>query len=190
MLDFSRQFGPIREEILDAIAHVCDSQHFILGPRVAAFETAAAAACGSSAAIGCASGTDALWLALAAAGIGDSTSSLPAGLQPHTVITSPFSFFATASAILRAGARPLFADIDPRTFNLSPESVAEVLRSQPGQNVKAILPVHLYGQCADWDGFTALERDHPGLLLLEDAAQAFGATWNNQIGRASCRERV
>ena len=180
MLDFSRQFGSIRQEILDAIAQVCDSQHFILGPRVAAFETAAAVACASSSAIGCASGTDALWLALAAAGIGDSTSSLPAGLQPHTVITSPFSFFASASAILRAGARPLFADIDPRTFNLSPESVAEVLRTRAGENVKAVLPVHLYGQCADWDAFAALQRDHPRLLLIEDAAQAFGSTWRDR----------
>jgi dTDP-4-amino-4,6-dideoxygalactose transaminase len=180
MLDFSRQFAPLRQEILDAITQVCDSQHFILGPHVDAFEAVAAAACGSSFAVGCASGTDALWLALAAAGVGNSTSGSPAGGQSDAVITSPFSFFATASAILRAGARPLFADIDPRTFNLSPESVAEVLRSQPGQNVKAILPVHLYGQCADWDGFTALERDHPGLLLLEDAAQAFGATWSGR----------
>jgi dTDP-4-amino-4,6-dideoxygalactose transaminase len=93
------------------------------------------------------------------------------------VITTPFSFFATASSILRAGARPLFADIDPRTFNLSPSSVAEVLTSPEGKNVKAILPVHLYGQCADWDAFAALQRDHPGLLLIEDAAQAFGASW-------------
>jgi dTDP-4-amino-4,6-dideoxygalactose transaminase len=95
------------------------------------------------------------------------------------VITTPFSFFATASSILRAGARPLFADIDPCTFNLSPQSVAEVLRSHAGQNVKAVLPVHLYGQCADWDGFSALQRDHPGLLLIEDAAQAYGAAWTS-----------
>jgi dTDP-4-amino-4,6-dideoxygalactose transaminase len=180
MLDFSRQFSSIRQEILEAIAQVCDSQHFILGPRVAAFETAAAIACASSSAIGCASGTDALWLALAAAGIGDSTSSVHAGLHPDAVITSPFSFFASASAILRAGARPLFADIDPRTFNLSPESVAEVLHTRARENVKAVLPVHLYGQCADWDAFAALQRDHPQLLLIEDAAQAFGAIWRGR----------
>src|ERR1035437_4825475 len=180
MLDFSRQFGPIREEILDAIAHVCDSQHFILGPRVAAFETAAAAACGSSAAIGCASGTDALWLALAAAGIGDSTSSAPPGVRSCVVVTSPFSFFASSSAILRAGARPLFADIDPRTFNPSPESVAEVLRTPLGWNVKAVLPIHLYGQCADFDALASLQGDHPQLLMIEDAAQAFGATWQGR----------
>src|ERR1700678_350443 len=117
MLDLSRQFAPLRQEILEAIGQACDSQHFILGPHVADFETAAAAACAIPHAIGCASGTDALWLALAASGIGST----------HAVITTPFSFFASASAILRAGARPLFADIDPHTFNLSPTSVAELL---------------------------------------------------------------
>ena len=181
MLDFARQFAPLRQEILAAIARVCDSQHFILGPQVAAFEKAAATVCTARFAIGCASGTDALWLALAAAGIGDSTASTRSGNKPDAVVTTPFSFFATASSILRAGARPIFADIDPRTFNLSPDSVAELLRDPHGPaanaNVKAVLPVHLYGQCADWDGFSALQRDHPGLLLIEDAAQAFGATW-------------
>jgi dTDP-4-amino-4,6-dideoxygalactose transaminase len=178
MLDFSRQYGSLRQEILDAIALVCDSQHFILGPLVTAFETAAASASSSSFAVGCASGTDALWLALAAAGIGDSTSCARNRAAPDTVITSPFSFFASASAILRAGARPLFADIDPRTFNLSPDSVAELLHRESSQRVKAILPVHLYGQCVDWDAFATLARERPGLVLIEDAAQAFGATWN------------
>jgi dTDP-4-amino-4,6-dideoxygalactose transaminase len=180
MLDFSRQFTPLRQEILDAIARVCDSQSFILGPQVASFETDAAAACVASFAIGCASGTDALWLALAAGGIGTSTSGAPTPYLPDAVITSPFSFFASASAILRAGARPLFADIDPQTFNLSPDSVAGLLRSNQGKSVKAVLPVHLYGQCANWDGFAELQRDRPQLFLLEDAAQAFGATWNGR----------
>jgi dTDP-4-amino-4,6-dideoxygalactose transaminase len=183
MLDFFRQFSPLRQEILAAITTVCDSQHFILGPEVAAFEAAAAAACSVRFAIGCASGTDALWLALATAGIGDSTASTRSGNKPDAVVTTPFSFFATASSILRAGARPIFADIDPRTFNLSPNSVAELLRDPHGSaanaNVKAVLPVHLYGQCADWDGFSALQRVHPGLRLIEDAAQAFGATWTS-----------
>jgi dTDP-4-amino-4,6-dideoxygalactose transaminase len=187
MLDFSRQYTSLRQEVLSALTAVCDSQRFILGPQVAAFEKAAAAACAARHAIGCASGTDALWLALAASGVGDSTASTRPGapsiaassrwVGSDAVITTPFSFFATASSILRAGARPLFADIDPRTFNLSPSSVAEVLTSPEGKNVKAILPVHLYGQCADWDAFAALQRDHPGLLLIEDAAQAFGASW-------------
>jgi dTDP-4-amino-4,6-dideoxygalactose transaminase len=190
MLDIARQFAPLRGEILDAIARVCDSQQFILGPQVAAFEEDVATACAARFAVGCASGSDALWLAMAAAGIGDSSSAGAPCLDSETwvstdaIVTTPFSFFATASSILRAGARPLFADIDPRTFNLSPDLVAELLRDPHGPvanaNVKAVLPVHLYGQCADWDGFAALQRDHPGLLLIEDAAQAFGATWNGR----------
>jgi len=180
MLDFSRQFAPLRAEILQAIAQVCDSQSFILGPRVAAFEAAAAAACHARYGIGCASGTDALWLALAAAEIGDSTAATSHTDPPDAVITTPFSFFASASCILRAGARPIFADIDPQTFNLSPTTVAELLRSPIGDNVKAILPVHLYGQCADFDAFNTLRQGRPDLLLIEDAAQAFGAAWNGR----------
>jgi dTDP-4-amino-4,6-dideoxygalactose transaminase len=183
MLDLARQFGPIREQILAAIAQVCDSQQFILGPQVAGFEAAAAAVCGVPHAVGCASGTDALWLALAAAmrtTIDTPSPSVRAWTSAPAVITTPFSFFASASAILRAGARPLFADIDPRTFNLSPDSVAELLRSPDCRPVKAILPVHLYGQCADWDALSALtqsDQANPRLVLIEDAAQAFGATW-------------
>jgi dTDP-4-amino-4,6-dideoxygalactose transaminase len=167
MLDFSRQFAGIRKELLDAIEAVCTSQQFILGPQVASFEQAAAAACAVPHAIGCASGTDAIWLALAAANIGPG----------DAVITTPFSFFASVSAILRCGAQPLLADIDPTTFNLSAAATEEVLRSHKGTKVKAILPVHLYGQCADWDAFTDLKQ-RQNLLLIEDAAQAFGATWN------------
>jgi dTDP-4-amino-4,6-dideoxygalactose transaminase len=167
MLDFSRQFATLRQEILDSIEAVCNSQHFILGPQVTSFEQAAAAACAVPHAIGCASGTDAIWLALAAANVGPG----------DAVITTPFSFFATVSAILRCGATPLLADIDPATFNLSPTAVAAVLSTPTARNVKAILPVHLYGQCADWDAFTALKQNR-SLLLIEDAAQAFGATWN------------
>ncbi len=167
MLDFSRQFAGIRQELLAAIEDVCTSQRFILGPQVASFEKAAAAACAVPHAVGCASGTDAIWLALAAANIGPG----------DAVITTPFSFFATVSAILRCGAQPLLADIDPATFNLSAAAVEKVLQSSTGANVKAILPVHLYGQCADWDAFTKLKQRY-NRLLVEDAAQAFGATWN------------
>ena len=167
MLDFSRQFAQIREEVLSVIEDVCNSQQFILGPKVTSFEQAAAIACGVPHAIGCASGTDALWLAISAAGIGPG----------DAVITSPFSFFATASSILRRGARPIFADIDPLTFNLSADAVEEAMESAAGANVKAVLPVHLYGQCADWDAFVRLKQKH-NLLLIEDAAQAFGAAWN------------
>jgi dTDP-4-amino-4,6-dideoxygalactose transaminase len=168
MLDFSRQFASIRQELLDAIESVCTSQRFILGPQVTSFEQAAAQACAVPHAIGCASGTDAIWLALAAANIGPG----------DAVITTPFSFFASVSAILRCGAQPLLADIDPATFNLSAEATEDLIRSHKGMKIKAILPVHLYGQCADWDAFTSLKQRHGDLLLIEDAAQAFGATWN------------
>jgi dTDP-4-amino-4,6-dideoxygalactose transaminase len=183
MLEFRRDYAPLREEILAAIARVCDSQRFILGPEVASFEAAAAHACGTTHAIGCSSGTDALWLCMAALEIGSSStplrSSLSALQKPaatEAVITTPFSFFASVSSILRAGAKPLLADIDPLTFNLSPGSVAAVLRHHPAA---AIMPVHLYGQCADMDAFAALAATH-SLKLIEDAAQAFGATWNGK----------
>ena len=163
MLDFSREFAEIREEVLTAITSVCDSQRFILGPEVSRFEDAAAAACGVSFAIGCASGTDALWLALAALNVGAGDS----------VITTPFSFFATVSSILRAGAKPVLADIDERTFNLSPDAVMGVLGKG---RIAAVMPVHLYGQCADMTVFTAMAKER-GMKLVEDAAQAFGAKW-------------
>ena len=165
MLDLERQFLPLRDELLTAITRVCDGQHFVLGPEVGSFERAAAAVLGVAHAAGCASGTDALWLAMAAAGVS----------QGDAVVTSPFSFFSTVSSILRCGAKPLLADIDPLTFNLSPEAVAGVIDSAEN-DVRAILPVHLYGQCADWDGFSALATAG-GMLLIEDAAQAFGARW-------------
>jgi dTDP-4-amino-4,6-dideoxygalactose transaminase len=168
MLDFSREYARIREEVLAAIAAVCDSQRFILGPEVGRFEEAAAAACGVPFAIGCASGTDALWLALAALNIGPGNS----------VITTPFSFFATVSSILRSGAKPLLVDIDERTFNLSPHCVQETLAETPNRDrITAIMPVHLYGQCADMTALTAISGEY-SLKIIEDAAQAFGASWN------------
>jgi len=167
MLDFSREYSHIREEVLAAIAAVCDSQRFILGPEVSSFETAAAEACGASFGIGCASGTDALWLCLAALGHDNG----------DAIITTPFSFFATASSILRSDCKPVLADIDPQTFNLSPDSVAEVIRKVSTGITGAIMPVHLYGQCADMDAFQSL-ADEFNVHLVEDAAQAFGASWN------------
>jgi dTDP-4-amino-4,6-dideoxygalactose transaminase len=166
MLDLKRQYGPLHQELLDAVSRVLATQQFILGEPVAAFEKAAAEQLGVAHAIGCSSGTDALWLALDAAGIetGDA------------VVTTPFSFFASVSAILRAGATPVLADIDPVTFNLDPEAVGAVLKSPQPTPIRAILPVHLYGQCADWDGFARLGEQF-GLKLIEDAAQAWGAEW-------------
>ena len=147
---------------------MCASQHYVLGPEVEEFERAMADFCGAREAVGCSSGTDALWLALAAAGV-----------QPgDRVLTTPFSFFASASAIVRAGARPVFADIEPGTFNLDPMKAREILRSGGQAKTRALLPVHLYGQCADIDAFQQL-ADEFRLVMIEDAAQAIGATWIN-----------
>jgi dTDP-4-amino-4,6-dideoxygalactose transaminase len=167
MLDLKRQYRPLHQELVDAVGHVLETQQFILGEPVAAFERAAAEQLGVAHAIGCSSGTDALWLALAAAGIGPG----------DTVLTTPFSFFASVSCILRAGATPVLADIEPATFNLDPKAVEAVLTSPRGAEVKAILPVHLYGQCADWTAFWHLGKKY-GVKLIEDAAQAWGADWN------------
>jgi dTDP-4-amino-4,6-dideoxygalactose transaminase len=169
MLDLQRQYEQVGAEVLAAVGRVCASQHYILGSEVEAFERELADFCGARDAVGCASGTDALWLALAAAGV-----------QPGDhVLTSPFSFFASASAIVRAGARPVFADIDPHTFNLDPTHVESFLRSARRDKLRALLPVHLYGQCADMDAFQYL-ADEFHLSLIEDAAQAIGARWGKR----------
>jgi dTDP-4-amino-4,6-dideoxygalactose transaminase len=166
MLDLKRQYQPLHQELLNALGQVLSTQQFILGEPVAAFEKAAAERLGVAHAVGCSSGTDALWLALAAAEIGPGMA----------VITTPFSFFASTSAILRAGATPLLADIDPVTFNLSPVAVEALLNGPQGASIKAILPVHLYGQCADWIAFDYLAKQH-NLKLIEDAAQAWSADY-------------
>jgi dTDP-4-amino-4,6-dideoxygalactose transaminase len=173
LLDLRRQYEGIREEALAAIARVCDSQGFILGPEVEALEREIAALTGAAGAVGCASGTEALWLALIAAGVkpGDS------------VITTAFSFFASASAIVRAGATPVFVDVDPGTLNLDPAGVRRQLQDRQGrggtENVRAILPVHLYGQCADMDAFERIAEEF-GVAIVEDAAQAIGAEWGGR----------
>jgi dTDP-4-amino-4,6-dideoxygalactose transaminase len=166
MLDLKRQYQPLYRELMEAIGSVLATQQFILGEPVAAFEKAAAERLGVAHAIGCSSGTDALWLALAAAEIGPGA----------TVVTTPFSFFASTSAILRAGATPLLADIEPATFNLSPTAVEALLNGPQGASIRAILPVHLYGQCADWTAFDHLAKER-NLKLIEDAAQAWGADY-------------
>src|SRR5271155_4407344 len=174
LLDLQRQYEGIREEVLAAIARVCDSQNFILGPEVEALEEEIAVLTGAAYAVGCASGTEALWLALVAAGVkpGDS------------VVTTGFSFFASASAIVRAGATPVFVDVDPGTLNLDATLVGRKLRDRQtgtnqAENVRAILPVHLYGQCADMDGFNRISQEF-GVAIVEDAAQAIGAEWNGR----------
>ena len=177
LLDLRRQYDGIREEVLAAIARVCDSQVFILGPEVEALEGEIAALTGAACAVGCASGTEALWLALVGAGVkpGDS------------VITTAFSFFASASAIVRAGATPIFVDVDAGTLNLDAVLVGRQLRDgplrkQPG-SVRVILPVHLYGQCADMEKFDRIVNEHAeefGVAIVEDAAQAIGAEWSGR----------
>jgi dTDP-4-amino-4,6-dideoxygalactose transaminase len=182
MLDLKRQYQPIHQELLDAVGHVLETQQFILGEPVAVFERSAAEKLGVKHAIGCSSGTDALWLALVADGVpphGHGTAPGGPGVgQGHAVITTPFSFFASLSSILRARATPVLADIDPATFNLDPAAVEAVLNGPRGVDVKALLPVHLYGQCVDWDSLSRLGRDY-GLRIIEDAAQAWGAEWKD-----------
>jgi dTDP-4-amino-4,6-dideoxygalactose transaminase len=223
LLDLRRQYGAIRAEVLAAIDRVCDSQVFILGPEVEALEREIAGLTGAADAVGCASGTEALWLALVAAGV-----------QPgDRVITTAFSFFASASAVARAGAAPILLDVDPDTLNLDPAAAERYLKTQPlstrsgteagsgagshggsensaqrstasadkksgpvsgagfgarsggsGQSsekgqIRAILPVHLYGQCADMDAFARLAEEC-GVALVEDAAQAIGAEWRGR----------
>jgi dTDP-4-amino-4,6-dideoxygalactose transaminase len=173
LLDLRRQYDVIRDEVLAAITRVCDSQGYILGPEVEALEREIALLTGASSAVGCASGTEALWLALVAAGVkpGDS------------VITTPFSFFASASAIVRAGATPIFVDVDSGTLNLDANLVLQELqrrqRTTDSRTLRAVLPVHLYGQCADMDAFDRIAREF-GIAIVEDAAQAIGAEWNGR----------
>lgn len=169
ILDLERQFAQLREPILAAIERVCSSQRFILGEEVEALESEIARFTGAADAVGCASGTDALSLALAAVGV-----------QPgDAVITTAFSFFASASAIVRAGARPLFADVDPHTLNIDPVLLEKHLRAGRSARLRALLPVHLYGQCADMEALESLANEFQ-VPIVEDAAQAMGAAWRDR----------
>lgn len=159
LLDLQAQYVSLRESVHQAVERVLDSQRFVLGDEVRELESLIAAYCETKHAIACASGSDALLLALMAHDVktGDE------------VITTPFSFFATAAAITRLGARPVFVDIDPGTYNLDASRVADAITSR----TKVIMPVHLYGQCAQMDPLLELDR---GIAVVEDAAQAIGAT--------------
>src|SRR5215471_4087126 len=177
MLDLKRQYESIKDDVAVAIERVLTTQYFVGGPELEAFERESAEYLSVSDCVGCSSGTDALWLALSAAGVrpGD------------RVITPPFTFFASASSITRCGATPIFADIDPATFNLHPAGVKKIVQgSQPV--VRAMMPVHLYGQCADMDAFASIAEEH-GVAIIEDAAQAFGASWRDRkagtLGKAA-----
>ncbi len=176
LLDLKGQYAPLRAEIETAIKEVCDEQRFVLGPRVAELEASVAEYSQTKHGLGLSSGTDALLLALMALDIGPG----------DEVITTPFTFFATAGVIARLGARPFFCDIDSATFNLDPEAVRAAIVERcelrgdrlvnrvTGGTIRALLPVHLYGQMADLDAFAKIARSHR-LAVVEDAAQAIGA---------------
>jgi dTDP-4-amino-4,6-dideoxygalactose transaminase len=191
LLDLKAQYAQIRADVMPIIEEVCASQRFILGEHVLALEAEVAAYCASAAGVGVSSGTDALLLALMALGVG-------AGDE---IITSPFTFFATAGTIARLGARPVFCDIDPVSFNLSPQAVSDFIgqhcRVQGGQllnratggRIKGLMPVHLYGQSADMDPLMAVAK-HYNLKVIEDAAQAIGTEYQGvrvgSIGDIGC----
>ncbi|MCM2264972.1 MAG: DegT/DnrJ/EryC1/StrS family aminotransferase [Desulfuromonadales bacterium] len=162
MVDLQIQYQQLKGEIDQAIAGVLDTSYYILGPHGQAFEAEVAAYLGVKHAVGVSSGTDALHLALRAAGLGPG----------DEVITSPFTFIATAEAIAYVGATPVFVDIDPQTFNLDPELVRKAITPK----TRAILPVHLFGQPADLAPLKQMCDEHD-LLLIEDCAQSFGATY-------------
>jgi len=165
LLDLALQFRAIADELRSAIDDVLQSQRFILGQAVSAFEKEIAGYCGADYAVGVSSGTDAILVSLMALGIG-------AGDE---VITTPYTFFSTAGCISRVGARPVFVDIDPRTFNINAEAIEGAITGR----TKAILPVHLFGQCADMDAILELARKHDH-RVIEDAAQAIGARYKGR----------
>lgn len=165
LLDLRPQYASMKADIKAAIDRVVESQGFILGPEVEAFEAEAAQYCGARFSLGVSSGTDALILALMAIGAGPG----------DEVITSPYTFFATAGSIARVGATPVFVDIEPDSYNLNAEAVSRAI----GPKTKAIMPVHLYGQCADMDALCSLAAEHR-LTMIEDAAQAIGAEFRGR----------
>lgn len=173
LLDLKAQLDTIRDELKAAVDEVIESTRYILGPQVEALESAIADYCGLRRAVGVTSGTDALLVALMALDVG------PGDL----VITTPYSFFATAGVVARLRATPVFVDIDPRTFNLDPRALAAWFdrHASDAPRVKAILPVHLFGQCADMDPILQLARRHE-IPVIEDAAQAIGARYPSKLG--------
>ena len=175
LLDLKVQFQSLRKEVIAEIQAVCEEQGFILGPRLVAFEESIARYIGSRYAIGCASGSDALLLSLMAMGV-------KAGDE---VITIPFTFFATASTVSRLGAKPVFIDIQPDTFNIDPKLVEQAMTPR----TKAIIPVHLFGQCADMTAINEIaKRKRVG--VIEDACQAIGAAQDGKragvLGDTGC----
>jgi dTDP-4-amino-4,6-dideoxygalactose transaminase len=180
LLDLKAQYQVIKDEIKEAMEEVLESQHFILGPRVEALEDAIASYCGCKYGVGVSSGTDALLITLMVKGIGPGDG----------VITVPYTFFSTAGCVFRLGARPFFVDIDPLTYNMDPHAmetfieaecdvdttVGALIHKTSGTRIGAIIPVHLYGQCAQMDRIMQMARGH-NLLVIEDGAQAIGTEY-------------
>jgi len=178
LLDLEGQYRPLRADLLEAITRVCDSQRFIGGPEVDAFEREVASLVGPAGdvhAVGLSSGTDALLVALMALGVGPG----------DEVITPTFSFFATAGCVVRVGATPKLVDVDPRTCNIDPAAAVAAISPR----TRAIIPVHLFGQCADMDPILDAAKT-AGIPVIEDAAQAIGATYKGRqagsMGTAGC----
>ncbi len=172
LLDLKEQYKTIKKEVIKTAEDVFESQYFILGPKVASLEKEIAEYCASTHAVGVSSGTDALLISLMAADIG----------SQDTVITTPYTFFATAGSIARTGARPIFVDIDPQTYNISPdllESTIGAMTPAELSKLKAVIPVHLYGQCADMAPILGICEKY-NLIVIEDAAQAIGAEYNGK----------
>ena len=175
LLDLRRQYQDIKEEILKAIAEVCESQRFILGPNVERLEKEIATYCNSRYAVGVSSGTDALLITFMCEGIG----------KDDLVITSPYTFFATVGSIIRVGANPIFVDIDPNSYNIDPYlielKIKEINNGPNRGKIKAIVPIHLFGQCAEMDHIMDIAKRY-GLIVIEDAAQALGAEYRSKEG--------
>jgi len=175
LLDLKRQYNLIRDEIDPAVKEVIESQVFVKGPKVAEFEQEIAAYCGTEWAVGVASGTDALLLSLMAYGVE----------RGDEVITTPYTFFATAGSIARLGAVPVFVDIDARTYNIDPGKIEAAITDR----TKAIIPVHLYGQCAEMDPIMEIAEAR-GIVVIEDAAQAIGSEYKRRragsMGHTGC----
>lgn len=175
LLDLQAQYRVLRKEIEPVVREIFESQRFILGPWVERCERGMAELCGSRDAVGVSSGSDALLISL-----------MSAGLRPgDEVVTTPYTFFATGGSIVRAGCRPVFADIDPLTFNLAPQAAAEAV----GAGARALMPVHLFGQMADMEPLMELAGKHE-LVVIEDACQAIGARYRGRragsIGDYGC----
>lgn len=168
LLNLKKQYENLREELEPVVLDVLNSAYHVLGPRVKEFEEKSAAYLGAKHAIGCANGTDALYISM-----------LALDIKPgDEVITTPFTFIATAEAITQAGAKAVFVDIDPETYNITAESIKDKITDK----TKAIIVVHLYGQCCDMDSIMALAKEHD-LKVVEDAAQAFGSAYYGRNGK-------